>query len=140
METVPDETLSKDIALSVTEGWGRAQRAARWFKLFASEHFAVALGFTVALDVFRAPFWPAAAGFLILASALWIAALRNRVAAPRHGMRNMVIGLGVWFVLYFLMFDPALQLIGASSALWWLGAGVLASSPFAACAFPSSRR
>ena len=118
----------------------QARRVTRWFKVFAWLHAGAAFAFTLAVDVFEAPFWPAAGSLVVFFSMLWGVALRNRVAAPRYGMRNVGIAFATWFVVYFVMLDPALQLFGAVSSAWWVGAGIIAASPFAACAFPSSRQ
>ncbi|GAA1980195.1 hypothetical protein GCM10009718_16410 [Isoptericola halotolerans] len=117
-----------------------ARRATRWYPWLSLAHAVTALTYTVALDVLGAPWWPATGVFAVVLALLWSAVARNHEAAPRHWIRDMGISVATWAILYFVMLDPALQLLGATGASWWVAAGVVAASPFAACAFASARR
>ncbi|MFD6096208.1 hypothetical protein ACFVWN_11510 [Nocardiopsis flavescens] len=132
-----------DASSRVAEGrriGARARRAALWFRWFVALQAAFALAFTLAIDVFRAPYWIAFALLLLASAFLWTTAFRHRLSAPRHGLRNTGIAVATWFALYTLMLDPSLQLVGASSPWWWVLAGTVAVSPIAACLWASSRR
>ena len=117
-----------------------AHRATRWYPWLSIAHAVAALGYTVAIDVLDAPWWPATAVLVVVLGLLWSAVARNRRTAPRHWVRDMGIALAAWAVLYFVMLDPALQLLDAPAGGWWVLAGVVAAAPFAACAFASARR
>ena len=117
-----------------------ARRATRWFRVFVIAQAAYALAFTLSIDVFGVPYWKAFAPFALVTISIWMIALRYRRSVPRTGLRNMGIALCTWFAVYTLMFDPALQLVGASSPWWWVAAGVVAVSPVVLCVFASSRR
>lgn len=117
----------------------KAHRATRWFKWFVFLQAAFALAFTLSIDVATVPYWNAFALWLLATLSLWSTASLHRRSAPRNGLRNMGTAVATWFALYTLMFDPALQLVGASSPWWWVLAGVIAISPILAC-FPASSR
>ncbi|MDF2826741.1 MAG: hypothetical protein K0R01_24 [Mycobacterium sp.] len=118
----------------------QAHRATRWYPWLSVGHAVATLAYTIAIDVLDAPWWPATTVLVVVLALLWSAVARNHQAAPRHWARDMGIALTTWAVLYFVMLDPALQLVGAASPAWWVLAGVVAASPFAACAFASARR
>ncbi|MEW2008433.1 MULTISPECIES: hypothetical protein [Microbacterium] len=127
--------------LADTERIGReARRATRWFRIFVIAQATYALAFTLSIDVADVPYWKAFAPFALVTISIWMIAVRYRRSVPRNGFRNMGIALCTWFALYTLMFDPALQLVGASSPWWWVLAGVVAVAPILACVFASSRR
>ncbi|MBM7088304.1 hypothetical protein G3I31_07720 [Streptomyces sp. SID9913] len=117
-----------------------ARRATRWFPAFVVLQAGLALAFTCAVDVFHVSYWTAFALLVLGSGTAWTTALRHRVSAPRHGLRNAGIAVATWWTLYTLMLDPALQLVGATSPWWWVLAGLIAVSPIGACLFASSRR
>lgn len=117
-----------------------ARRATRWFRVFVIMQAAYALAFTLSIDVAGVDYWKAFAPFVLVTLCIWMIAFQHRRTVPRYGLRNMGIAVATWFVLYTLMFDPALQLFGLSSPWWWVLAGVVAVTPILACLFASSRR
>lgn len=117
-----------------------ARRAVRWFRCFVVVQAFFALSFTISLDVVGTSYWKAFLPMLLGTVSIWSTALLHRRSAPRHGLRNMGIAVATWFVLYTWMLDPALQLVGATSPVWWVLAGVVAVSPVLACLSASSRR
>ena len=117
-----------------------ARRVRRWFRVFVVLQSLNALAFTLSIDVAGVDYWRALAPFLLATSCLWLLAVMQRTALPRHGLRNMGIALASWFVLYFLMLDPAVQLLSLTSPWWRVVAGIVSVSPTLACWFASSRR
>lgn len=123
-----------------TQVAAHAQRATRWFPWLSVSHAVTVLAYTIAIDVAGAPWVPSTTVLAVLLALQWSAVLRNKQSAPRLWVRDMGIALATWAVLYFLMLDPALQLVDAGASGWWVLAGVVAASPLAACAFASARR
>lgn len=131
---------AKSLVVASERAEADALHAIRWFRVFVAAQAAYALAFTLSLDIAGVDYWVAFAPFALATTCIWFLAFQYRRAIPRHGLRNMGIAVAVWFTLYTLMLDPALQLFQLTSLWWWVLAGVVAISPMLACLFASSRQ